>query len=661
MTSLCRKVPILVTCALSAWVLWILNLAAMAWYYEFRTGHPSYVPILGTLALLAVAGIALILSAVTRLICEPNRSRSIGWLLIGITPPLLAAAHLGSGAWILFRDRTPSTLPIKWAAATATSVADAVGRWRNPLRSSSERVLVLHGKAGDVSSELKQLDEHVVRMENLLEQSPAGTAHLFRGPVFDTNDAAGWYLCGLAVVERPEPKIGYIERHELAHVVIDRYCSATARPPTLLIEGWAEAQSGYAPGFLAKRAWEQRCRGERLSLSAMTSDAWYDGNGGHCYYFGGALVDYILRTHGAMKFLELYRTCRPETFPADVSRVLGVTLNELDVQYWEDVARRVTSVPSELAEQFANASLAEGIDRDEWREFAHGFVAELDRPQIEAEPVYQKIAFSYTRKGERITEVGETIHAGDRHRSLRRFGTVEELVLATPKVSCVLTKSADGSWSLDDWDSSGRRPADYWNNLGWIGGDNYERRRQLISEALHERNRNDLRIKKFEQDSTEQGSVALVEFTFPSLVSGEPCEVTTRLEVLPERSYAIREREVRRAAAKESSVESTRYEYPADDPHSARVTRSETRYDSGQSHFESEWNLLEHNLWTVDETVFDPQTYGVSQAKVDAPYRAAWYLWIWGAVAPVSLLSGMILLATASRRTATNPEPPLSS
>jgi hypothetical protein len=635
----------------------------MAWYYAFRVDHPSFVPILGTLSLLALTGFALLVGSIVRLIRQPDRTRTLGWLLIGITPLMLAAAHLGCGAWILFRDRGSSSPPIKLAAATATSVADAVGRWRNPLRTSSERVLVFHDQASLTPAEMGQLDKHVVGMENLLKQTPGGMAYLFRGPVFDTNAAGGWYLCGLAVVERPENKIGYLERHELAHVVIDRYCSATARPPTLLIEGWAETQSGYPPGYLAQRAWERRCRGERITLAAMTGGAWYDGNGPHSYAFGGALVDCILRVHGAPKFLELYRTCRPETFPADVSRVLGVTLDELDVQYWEDVARQVTGEPSEMAEQFANAALAEGINRDEWRKFAHQFVAELDRPQIEAEPVYQKIAFSYSRGGEQAvnhSEVGEFIHAGDRHRSLRRVGDVEELVLATPAVSCLLTKAADGIWSLSGWDSGGRRPPDYWNNVAWLCGDKHERQRSLLLNALHERNRKDLLITQFEQVSTEQGPVARVEFTFPSMLNTQPCQATARLETLPERRNAIRQREVRHVAAKESSIESAQYEYPADDPHSARVTRSETRYDSGQSHFTSEWKLLEHKPWAVDESAFDPKTYGVSQAAVDAYYRPAWYLWIWGALAPVSLLSGVILLATSRRRLATNPELPPS-
>lgn len=70
----------------------------MAWYYAFRTTHPSYLPILGTLSLLAVAGAVLLLGSVARLFRGPDRTRTLGWLLIGITPLMLAAAHLGCGA-----------------------------------------------------------------------------------------------------------------------------------------------------------------------------------------------------------------------------------------------------------------------------------------------------------------------------------------------------------------------------------------------------------------------------------------------------------------------------------------------------------------------------------------------------------------------------------
>lgn len=133
-------------------------------------------------------------------------------------------------------------------------------------------MLVFHNQASLTPAEMGQLDEHIVGMEKLLEQPAWWHGDLFRGLVFDTNDVPGWYLCGLAVVERPESKIGYIQRHELAHVAIDRYCDAAARPPTLLIEGWAETQSGHPPGFLAaKRALGSGAAAcVWLSLAAMT-------------------------------------------------------------------------------------------------------------------------------------------------------------------------------------------------------------------------------------------------------------------------------------------------------------------------------------------------------------------------------------------------------
>jgi hypothetical protein len=672
-----RKRRVLVVVAASIWLLWLANLAAMAWYYEFRASHPSYIPVLGSLTLLAIAGLLLLIGSLVRLIRGPHRSRALGWLLIGITPILIAATHLSVGAWILFHDRTQLSTPVKWASAAVASTADLVGRYRLPEQSSGERVMLFHAVGDKTGREMPMLDEHVVRMEGILGRQPDGTAHLFRGPVFSTTTVPGWYLCGVAAIESPDAKVGYIERHELAHAVIDRHCDSDAHPPSLLVEGWAESQGGYDSGFLAKRAWERQAHGCRLTLEALTSPTWYDIADQANYEFGGPLIDYILRTHGGPKFLELYQTCRPETFAADVKRVLGVTLAELDARYWDDIANQVMSAPSELEQMLADATLAEGVDRAQWQSFVREFGDVVRKPKRDVGPIiveHEIVSFVGSYEREPLVERSEIIHAGNRHRWRYDTGDKQQVILATPEAPCEITKPAGAaSWSISDWKSADRKPGNYWNNLAWIeivdwttSGDSNDFRMMLFREATYnDANKKTLRINRFEQRSTGADPAVVLEFEFGPPMEGE-LKVSARFEMYPERQWAIASYEVKRDHSDNSTVQTATYSYPADDASVARPVNTEHRIKGREHEYSRQAKLLRCEPWTVDETVFAPESLGIAQSEIDARYRTPWYFWCWGAMAPVTLLGGIALLLIGRNRpsadasasdTAANPEP----
>lgn len=662
-----RPSRLLAICALSAWVLWLLNLAAMAWYYQVRAGHPSYIPVLGSLSLLALAGVVLLIGAFVRFVRGPDRSRAFGWLLLGITPLLIAATHLSVGAWILFRDHSLSSVPVKLAATAAASTADLVGRYRHSSRTSSKRVLLIHDADDEASQELGPLDEHIARMEKLLGQQPGGREHLFRGPVFSPVSAAGWYLCGVAIVENPLANVGDVDRHELAHAVIDRYCDSSSHPPPMLVEGWAESQSGYEKGYLARRAWDRRCRGYRLDLKAMTSPGWCDTADWHCYEFGGALVDYLLRTYGGRKFFELYSTCRPDTFAADVQRVLGVTLDELDERYWEDISNQIVSAPTSLEGLLMAAPLADGIDRAQWQTFAHEYSGIVRQAAPERGPVVIEQEFSYSRKsdnGKLTVERNELIHAGDRHRLLTQSDDRQELTVATPDVSFLVTKtplamkiSDQTEWTLAGWDSRGRRPSDYWGNLMWIAGSDgpanggaEDYRTKLFTQTQAGNNAKSFRINRFEVDSTDPDGIATLEFEFGEPGNLTPGAVTAQFKMHPARQWAVASYEVKELRKEGPTVSTATFTYPADNPASSRPVRREQRVTWPEGELITHLKLLRYEPWKVDEAAFDPASIGIAQADIDARYRTPWYFWCWGAVAPFALLGGIALLVLSRSR-----------
>ena len=60
------------------------------------------------------------------------------------------------------------------------------------------------------------------------------------------------------------------------------------------------------------------------------------------YSVGGAFSDYLLRSYGVEKFLQLYFSCRPHTFEADCSRIYGVDFDDMEKAFWRD-AERISS------------------------------------------------------------------------------------------------------------------------------------------------------------------------------------------------------------------------------------------------------------------------------------------------------------------------------
>ncbi len=345
------------------WLAWLLGLLAMWLYYQRRVFHPHYLPLLSLLLVQFAGGLVLFVSGLWRVMRGPRRARALGWLLLGTAPLWFASAHFNYGAWSMYTQHAALTTPVKMASATVASLADIVIRYRHRRQSVGEHVILFHDAVDEAAAQLESIDRHVEQMESLLGRSPQGKIHWIRGPVFNREGAPGWYLNGLAIVTKPTAGVGDIDRHEVAHAVIDRHCGTDAQPPLVLVEGWAESQSGYDPGFLALRAWQHRQRGQWVSLRTLTSDGWYGSGDWPVYHFGGALVEYLLDEFGGRKFLELYSTCRRDTFAEDCRRILGVDLDELDRQYWDYVADRVGQLPEEQVNPLLGIPLADGVDR----------------------------------------------------------------------------------------------------------------------------------------------------------------------------------------------------------------------------------------------------------------------------------------------------------
>jgi hypothetical protein len=136
-----------------------------------------------------------------------------------------------------------------------------------------------------------------------------------------------------------------VDRHELAHAVIHQLGPAGCDPPTLLVEGWAEAHAGMT---IRKRAeWARQSRAlwrertgagpERSYLRELTGPSWYHRIHAAIYNVGGAFAEFFVRKYGPERFLRLYFACRPGRFEQECVAQLGVEFDALESAFWAEV------------------------------------------------------------------------------------------------------------------------------------------------------------------------------------------------------------------------------------------------------------------------------------------------------------------------------------
>ena len=163
----------------------------------------------------------------------------------------------------------------------------------------------------------------------------------------------GMCLYGIALGSSESPEnwaaqFGNVDRHELAHAVLNQHYQPSTNPPALLSEGWAVAQEGYDPNERALHA--MGVRRDRLGemwpddtmyFRRIVAPDRYQLRDDLVYNLGGSFVEFLLRQYGVNKFKRLYFLCRPATIESDFRAVYGVELNAIEREYWRDAERQV--------------------------------------------------------------------------------------------------------------------------------------------------------------------------------------------------------------------------------------------------------------------------------------------------------------------------------
>lgn len=358
------------------WAGWLLSLGLLGWEHRARVLHPPSLLFIFLLALTFGSAVSAVGVGLWRLRSGPRRLGILGLLLVTMVPVLVWAA-LG---WYAYRNGQEAQVPRNPAMIlmmrAGHSMMEAQACYLYPHRMESQRLVMFYRDGlPDPQGDLRAMDRHVAEMEERTGLRLRARIYWARGPLLGRQ---GLCCFGIAAGSDESPA-GVLDRHELAHALMNQQATTATQPPTLLGEGWAVSQSqpsdstdlaAGALGFrerldeiskLPESQWKQGLAGyadeagmvrllHRLYAPGLQGDSWlreltdgywYHHDRGPVYEIGGAFVNFLLRKYGGGRFVQLYQAARPGSFEANCQTILGVRLDDLEKEFWQDAERQV--------------------------------------------------------------------------------------------------------------------------------------------------------------------------------------------------------------------------------------------------------------------------------------------------------------------------------
>jgi hypothetical protein len=310
--------------------------------------HPASYLFLTLLVAFVLAAVAAFVAGLYRIARGSKRSLAFVWLVVAMVPVLLTAR---TTVYALDQHRqrnVPVNVSMILAGMAGCSLMELEALHFYPRRLESERLVMFFNgeEVPEPQRDLEEMDRHVARLEHMTGRSLRARIYWVRGPLLGLRNLS---FQGLALGSW-EGRAGSLDRHELAHAVLYQLLRPDSRPPMMLAEGWAEAQSRdrdelgqvallarvASPNLWTIQEWKPN---PDACLPELLGPAWYHHDSGAVYHIGGAFVEFVLRRYGIERFLKLYLTCRPATAADDFSRVLGADLPTLEREFWDDVQR----------------------------------------------------------------------------------------------------------------------------------------------------------------------------------------------------------------------------------------------------------------------------------------------------------------------------------
>ncbi|MSR59300.1 MAG: hypothetical protein EXS05_16935 [Planctomycetaceae bacterium] len=418
-----------------AWVAALVTLAWSWWLAWSQTQHPHFLPVLVPLLVQLVATVAVVGRGARQLLQGPQRQFAAAALIWVMTPACLGMTYFGTVWWISLQRYLPLNGWFLTVGGTGVALADLEVGLRYRQRTEGQRIVMFHQGAPDAAQQVAAMDEHLARIESLLGRESVARAHWVRGSIWGRENYQHQGLAmSMPVSAKPAGEVlAHVDRHELAHFAINQFATGRTQPPFVLIEGWAEAQSGQTSEELAANF----SRSSRpFTLRELVGDEWYSVDLGPVYAQGGILVDYLLRRFGGPKLLQLYMDCRPATIARDVQRIYGLSLDDLDRDYRAEVERLTPPQPVRESRLLAKLSLDPAVSREDWDAFVElwsGRLVRASQPERDGQIVID-LTSNDTRGGQttRTTRHVEIVRSGERRLVNDRGGGHETVMLVAP-------------------------------------------------------------------------------------------------------------------------------------------------------------------------------------------------------------------------------------
>ncbi len=238
--------------AVAVWIACLALVGLLGGMLVVRSWHPHFLPVTAMLALVLIAGLALIIASSWRIVRGPDRRRALACRLIGTAPLWFLAGSFLYGLALGSGRKVPLTHAVKMLAPLAESVMDLEARFRYQQRTAGEKVVMISEPMpeAEARAQVAAMDRHIRALEARLGRPTAGTVHWARGPLLGIENRA---IFGLCMGSRPGEAradaegLAEVDRHEVAHCVLTSHCKAWFDPPSVLTEGWAEANQGSDP------------------------------------------------------------------------------------------------------------------------------------------------------------------------------------------------------------------------------------------------------------------------------------------------------------------------------------------------------------------------------------------------------------------------------
>jgi hypothetical protein len=325
------------------------------WQHRAAVLHPAYFLLALLLALTAMSALAGTGSTLWHVARGPRCPAAAACSFVGLVPLALWAALAAHIVRLASTGQSFSgNVVADIARVGLASLMEGQAQLAYPHRLESQRLFMFYDdRVTDPHKDLEAMDQHVAALEAETGKPLRMKIHWVRGEVFGRGRMA---ILGLALGSSYSPADWdtadhpfrlSVDRHELAHAVVHQVQPPDADPPTLLIEGWAEAHSGMTSqkrAELAKHSrglWRERTvAGPADSyLRELTGPGWYHCIDGPVYHVGGAFAEFVIREYGAQRFLRFYFECRPGRFEGECRAQLGVELEVLEPAFWAEVDR----------------------------------------------------------------------------------------------------------------------------------------------------------------------------------------------------------------------------------------------------------------------------------------------------------------------------------